>query len=263
MDRIPIRGTREWAVAEINCCTGCSHGCRYCYARYDAVERKKLLTDAEWSCCRVEPALLNTAHPLYSGQVMFPSRHDILPENLEACIALLRKLLDLGNRVLIVSKPHYSCIETLCRILVRYREQILFRFTITARDKQPLHFWEPNAPDFAERKASLAHVFAHGFRTSVSIEPMLDTEDVVAMVNELLPYASHSIWLGKMNKVRERVTIDCEEVALAVKAIEEGQADEKIWRIYRELCTTPQIRWKESIRQVVGLAEALEPGLDW
>jgi DNA repair photolyase len=23
-------GTREWAVKSVNCCSGCSHDCRYC-----------------------------------------------------------------------------------------------------------------------------------------------------------------------------------------------------------------------------------------
>lgn len=48
-----VRGTREWAVAEINCCNGCPHGCRYCYARFDLVERRRILTPEEWPLCRV------------------------------------------------------------------------------------------------------------------------------------------------------------------------------------------------------------------
>ena len=26
-------GTQEWSVKTVNCCTGCSHDCRYCYAK--------------------------------------------------------------------------------------------------------------------------------------------------------------------------------------------------------------------------------------
>ena len=30
-------GTQEWSVKTVNCCTGCSHDCRYCYAKGMAV----------------------------------------------------------------------------------------------------------------------------------------------------------------------------------------------------------------------------------
>ena len=104
-----------------------------------------------------------------------------------------------------VSKPHLRCIEELCRDLRPYRDRLLFRFTITARNAAILRFWEPQAPTYAERLACLELAFRQGFATSVSVEPMLDTADVVAMVDELQPFVTHSIWLGKMNRIAERV----------------------------------------------------------
>ena len=64
------------------------------------------------------------------------------------------------------------------------REQLLFRFTVGSAKDDVLSFWEPGAPTFAERMASLELAWAHGYQTSVSCEPMLDghIEDVVHRV---------------------------------------------------------------------------------
>jgi DNA repair photolyase len=258
----PVRGTREWAVANIDCCTGCSHDCLYCYARYDAVEKRQQMSVEEWRRCQIREADVELSRPLYAGQVMFPTTHDILPENLQACITVIRKLLDAGNQVLVVSKPHLECVRVLCRELAAYKEKVLFRFTLTARDPKLLSFWEPGAPAYNERRESLCHAFKLGFQTSVSVEPMLDTSDVVSMVRELLPCVSHSIWLGKMNRIEQRVRLESDEIRFHVERIRVGQTDAGIMTIYDELCHEPLVRWKESIKEVVGLELPDEPGKD-
>ena len=35
-------GTQEWSVKTVNCTTGCSHDCRYCYAKGMAVRFKQV-----------------------------------------------------------------------------------------------------------------------------------------------------------------------------------------------------------------------------
>lgn len=257
-----IRGTREWAVAEINCCIGCQHGCRYCYARYDAVERRKKVTADQWSSCQAVDEEVKRKHPLYPGQVMFPTAHDIVAENLEVCLTVLTSLLNAGNRVLVVSKPSIVCIKRICHDLRNFREQLLFRFTITARDRTLLDFWEPGAPGYKERMGCLEYAFDNGFATSVSVEPMLDTSDVVGMVHELLPYISHSIWLGKMNKIETRVHLDSPQVQLEVEKIRQGQLDVKLHYLYRQLGSICKVRWKESVKEVLGIRPPDEPGLD-
>lgn len=258
----PIRGTREWAVAAVDCCRGCPHDCRYCYARYDQVQKRGLLTAEEWRVCRVCTEDVGRDWPRYPGQVMFPTNHDILPENLEACTTVIGGLIAAGNRVLVVTKPHLACIKELCRVFIRQRGDLLFRFTITARDPALLAFWEPGAPGYDERKRSLELAHVAGFATSVSIEPMLDSKDVVAMVQELLPWVSHSIWLGSMNRIAERVTIDSTETEEQVQRIVAGQTEEKIRSIYRQLREEPLVRWKESIKSVLGLPLVRQAGED-
>lgn len=257
-----IRGTREWAVENIDCCTGCSHACRYCYAHYDAVRRKKMLTTEEWCRPRVRHADVHSAQPLYPGQVMFPTTHDIVPEILEDCLTVIRNLLVAGNRVLIVSKPHLECITRVCEEFSSQKEQILFRFTITARDEELLKFWEPGAPEYRERRDCLCYAWKKEFNTSVSVEPILDMPDVGAMVKELLGCVTHSIWLGKMNKIEKRVAPSTKEERMHVARILSNQADERILELYENFRDEPLVRWKESIKTVVGLKLQDEPGMD-
>ena len=81
-------GTQEWSVKTINCCTGCSHDCRYCYAKEMAI-RFKQLTASQWPLERIRTADVNKLQKKYDGQVMFPSSHDITPNNLDACLTVL------------------------------------------------------------------------------------------------------------------------------------------------------------------------------
>jgi len=91
----------------------------------------------------------------YEKRVMYPSSHDIRPEHLSENMEFLRHILEAGNEVLIVSKPHLVCIKAICKEFEKYKEKILFRFTIGSADDAVLKFWEPNAPGFMERLACL------------------------------------------------------------------------------------------------------------
>ena len=155
-------GTREWAPKNVNCCTGCSHDCRYCYARGMAVRFRQVKPE-EWKEERIRWKDVRKRYRHFEGTVMFPSSHDITPQNLVACLIVLRKLLRAGNKVLVVSKPHLECIRVICRVFEDYKDQILFRFTIGASDNEILSFWEPNAPRFKERLESLRYAFGKGF----------------------------------------------------------------------------------------------------
>lgn len=258
----PIQGTREWAVASIDCCLGCPNGCKYCYGRFDQTVRKKIVSVDAWSKTQVLEDELTKKHPHYPGQVMFPTNHDIVPENLDSCLVVLKNLLTANNQVLVVTKPVISCIETLCQELLSNKDNILFRFTITARDSKILSMWEPSASSYEERFESLEYGFSKGFQTSVSIEPMLDSSDVVGMVRELLPFVSHSVWIGKMNKIDERVESSSAQMIRAIINIKNGQTDEEIFKIYHELKNEPLVRWKESIKDIIGLTRATQPGQD-
>ena len=260
-----ISGTKEWAVANVNCVDGCSHNCRYCYARYMQCDRLKRIKAKDWPNEKIRTHDVDRPrNKLYPGTVMFPTTHDITEKTVKACLIVLWKLLVTGNRVLIVSKPHLPVIKMLCKELFLSRESVMFRFTIGSMDNKILKFWEPGAPTFEERRDALRIAFNRGFSTSVSVEPMLNSSDVVKMFHYLEPNISDSYWIGKMNKISQRVKYNPKDTdeRWMVRHVIEGQTDDCIRCIYQRLKDEPKVRWKESIKSIVGIPLATEAGTD-
>lgn len=266
-DKKTVSGTREWASSNANVMLGCKHDCRYCFARSSAARFGR--KDPElWPIEVVQSNLADRRFGKRKGTVMFPTTHDITPDNLEYTGAILHRLLEAGNDVLVVSKPHLSVITTLCKDLEAYKDQLLFRFSIGSVDNEVLTLWEPGAPDYEERRESLKHVFNAGFRTSVSMEPILDTTEshILQTFNDLESFVTDAIWLGKMNKAVERLKRngfgDNEPLMTAAAELVESQSDERITALYAKLKDEPKVKWKESIKKVVGIAVPTEAGLD-
>jgi hypothetical protein len=148
---------------------------------------------------------------------------------------------------------------------------IQFRFTIGCLDGELSKTWEPFAPSPVERVAALAHAYSEGFKTSVSMEPLLDVEHARTNVERLAPWVSGSIWLGKMRHVRRRAVrrtvgngVVCSRGVSPddISYIERWQTDGKIKEMYGWLMDHPLVRWKESIKKVVGLPLETEAGKD-
>jgi len=245
-------GTREWSEHSANLFTGCSHDCRYCYARAMALRFKRIARPEDWRTMKIRPKERDRIFKRRRGVTMFPTAHDITPETLDACTEHLKRLLAPGNNVLIVTKPHLFCVEHLRNVLSPWREQIEWRFTIGAMGTAILKYWEPGAPLFMERyQAALAALGWH-YPISFSIEPLLNIHHVVSLARDLVMIAEGGeVWIGKMNRVRRRVAIVTEEDERRVREIEDGQTDEKIMELVRALKDVPQVRWKDSIRAVV------------
>jgi DNA repair photolyase len=207
----------------------------------------------QWSTERIRQKDVTRKRPMYPGKVMFPSSHDITPTTLQACLVVLGKLLEARNKILIVSKPHLDCIKAIYQQFADYRELILFRFTIGSCDDTVLSFWEPGAPTCSERIASLQYAFENGFQTSVSVEPMLDSANIDRLIAEVLPFVTETIWIGKMNHLRRFAKNADPQLLSAIQHVEAGQTDDIIRAIYHRHKMNPNIRWKASIKKVVGL----------
>lgn len=242
-------GTREWSDDSVNIQRGCEHDCRYCYARYAAVTWYKRCTREQWR----EPVINNKKVDCHYGKrkgvVMFPTTHDITPRNISEYLCVLRKLLDAGNQVLIVSKPHWSCIASICDHYYQYWGQIEFRFTIGSANDEVLRFWEPGAPGFAERLACLEYAHRCGYKTSVSCEPYLDG-CVATTMEKVTPYLAGSFWIGTLREFDKRV--DRTNGEARIRLLKAAQTDDAVKALYAQLKDHPLVRWKDSIREIIG-----------
>ena len=169
----------------------------------------KRSTPQDWKNEKLRPNILQKVFHKRDGRIFFPSSHDITPAHLSKCLTFLKNILSPGNEVLIVTKPHLDCVKAICGEFAGYKDKILFRFTIGSSDSNTLKFWEPNAPDFAERLESLKFAFSEGYQTSVSSEPMLD-DNIGDVISKVSPFVTDSIWLGKMNHLRSRLALNGE-----------------------------------------------------
>jgi len=247
-------GTREWAKVNVNIQRCCEHNCRYCYARANALRFKQIASAADWSTPIINQQAVDQHYGKYPGVVMFPSTHDITPGNISECLCVILKLLDAGNQLLIVSKPHMDCIELICERLVDYKEQVEFRFTIGSTRDDVLAFWEPGAPKFEERLTCLKYAHYRNYRTSVSAEPYLDA-GVEYLYTRCFPFVTESFWIGTLRQFKRRVDktkISVDQVYDYVGPLFECQSRNAVLRLYEKLNGRPLIKWKDSIREIVG-----------
>ena len=258
-----VFGTYEWAAKTVNIINGCAHNCKYCYAKAMAVRFKRKTID-NWQIEDVNLKQLKMERKKTDGLVMFPSTHDITLANIKYSIELLKNLIEAGNQVLIVTKPHLEVVKQICEKFQSHKENILFRFTIGSTDSKVLTFWEIDAPDYDERKSCLEYAFNLGFSTSVSCEPMLDT-NTYQLVKELMPFITDAIWIGKPNMLLSRLKFNGENDVQTInraKELIELQSDEYIKSLYEMFKDSKKVKWKDSIKKIVGIEVATTRGLD-
>lgn len=192
------KGTKEWAIKNINFSKGCSNACRYCYARRMANRFGwKLWND--WPNMENKDKIALKKFQKSTGTIMIPSSHDITPKNVHIAKKVIKNLLVAGNNILIVSKPNLEVIRELSDYISKFKDQVLWRFTIGTLNDDKREFWEPGAPSIQERLTVLKEMSTSCWSTSVSIEPFLDNkvDDLIKVIN---PFVSDTIWIGPMNK---------------------------------------------------------------
>lgn len=244
-------GVGEWADYTCNIGSGCSHGCRYCYAEKMAVRYKRIADSVAWQEENLRE-VSTAGGKKYESTIMFPTTHDITPAYLPAYRVHLYNLLEAGNKVLVVSKPHLESIRAICSEFSAFKDQMMFRFTIGGLDDEVMRHWEPGAPSFDERLQCLKHAFEQGYTTSVSAEPMLGgREEAVKLYYLLEPYIAKEIWFGKMNNVGGfRTSMDL-DVARHAKVLLELQSNDEIMELASSLNGLPKVQWKDSIKAII------------
>lgn len=216
--------------------------------------RFKRNTPDDWKNEVVRTQELTKQIPKYKGTVMFPSSHDITPEHLTESITMLNNILKSGNQVLIVSKPNLECIQKICETFTDYKEKILFRFTIGSTDSTVLKYWETNSTSFQERLECLKLSYSMGYQTSVSCEPLLD-KNVDDLINQLSPFITETIWIGKPNQLLYRTKLNGFGDTETIQKCKEWETwitdPDFLLTMYHNYKNNPMIRWKHSIYEEI------------
>jgi DNA repair photolyase len=247
-------GTKEWAAKNVNWCKGCIHNCRYCYAMKNALRFNRIEKREDWANFEVNKSVLTKTFRKTDKSFMMPSSHDIFPEILKESIIVLENVLKSGNNVLIVTKPHMECIATIIENLDKYKSQMEFRFTIGHFSNADLRFWEPGAPIFKERISCLKHANESGYKTSVSMEPLLTTEPM--KIIEKVEKFCNEIWIGKMNHMLSELNdpLDEEKPYFGIIKLIDKNIDLITLDIIKECKNRgiyEKIRWKDSMKQTL------------
>lgn len=253
ISKIPSKeGAGEWAEYRCNFGQGCSHGCLYCYAENMAVVRFGRVESSEaWRDEVIKEMKTNNCKK-YDGSIMFPTSHDISTTYLSVYRCHLFNILNAGNSVVIVSKPHRECIEAICREFSLFRDKMLFRFTIGGLNDEVMRHWEPGAPTLPERLDCLRYAFENGYNTSVSAEPMLcGREEAEKLYYTVVPYVTKDIWFGKMKYIGGLKNNLNPVIADQAKAILESQSTDEILRLVDALKDLPKVAWKDSIKELM------------
>jgi DNA repair photolyase len=120
-------------------------------------------------------------------------------------------------------------------------------------DDKVLSFWEPGATGYKERKKCLKYAFNYGFKTSVSMEPMLDIGNIDKIIKDVDPFVNEDIWLGPMGHLK-RISKYADDSALKkIEEIAAGQTAESLRPIYERYKDNPKIKFKNTFMKVIGL----------
>jgi DNA repair photolyase len=241
-------GAREWSEVSKNCIKGCSNDCKYCYGKKWA-NRWGRIPKENWHAMEYNPNSVKYIKK-ERGKIMFPTTHDLHIEHAGWWMPFLTGLLEKGNDVLIVSKPRVNAINLICQSFQKNKKQIEFRFTIGTDDDVTRKFWEPNAPPIQERIQALKLAYDAGYKTSVSMEPVL-THTPENLIKKISPYVTDTIWIGKMNYLSDKwFNENTIKWYYEMKSI---NSYDNMKKVYENNKGNPKIRWKDSVRKLLTL----------
>ena len=87
------------------------------------------------------------------------------------------------------------------------------------------------------------------------------------MIDRVSPFVTDSIWLGKMNQLRGRLALNGvnDPVTITMQRVDQlkkWQSVGNIKQLYSRYKDNPLIKWKDSIKKVLGINIPIVSGLD-
>jgi DNA repair photolyase len=194
----PRGRAREYSALAVNLYSGCSHGCKYCYApdcmRRDRNEfydkqsgRADILNKIQYDC----KILAGTKERVLLCFTCDPYQHLDVTEQLTRKTLWMFKLHNIPFQVLTKGGHRAE------RDFDLYTEKDAFATTLTVMNDEKSLYYEPEAALPAERIETIKKAKQKGIETWVSFEPVLNDEEVFKLLDETHEYVD----LYKVGKV--------------------------------------------------------------
>ena len=195
----------EWAC---NFFTGCSNNCSYCFCKRgvfshvwtDTPKLKKCFRDFDHAISIFEKEMMANIDELRKTGIFFSFTTDpMLPgKTLELTLRAAELALKNDVPVQILTKcadwwDTDVWLETAKSVFIDYTDKIAIGFTLTGHDEL-----EPGASFNDERISTMSLCNAFGFHTFASIEPIVNLESSVRVMEKALPYC-HLFKIGLMS----------------------------------------------------------------
>jgi DNA repair photolyase len=189
----------------LNCYTGCTHRCVYCYARFmqrfhPHDEPWGAFVDVKVNAVETLKRQLRRAAP---GEVFMSSACDGW-QPIEAEYGLTRRCCEL-------LLEHGFQLHVLTKSALVLRDFDLFQgrpvqvgVTLTTLDERLRQLWEPDAVSVAERTAVIEAAHRAGLKTSIMFGPLLpflsdDQESLDALMRHAARLKVGAVWVDAMN----------------------------------------------------------------
>lgn len=193
----------EYSYWACNFYTGCSNNCSYCYCKRgvlssvwsDKPQLKKCFMDEEHALKVFEKELKANLPELQEhGLFLSFSTDPCLQETIKLTDQAMSICLFYGVPVKILTKRAdwiegyvvrngNAFIDFPMYFKEHYRKNIAFGFTLTGHDEL-----EPNASTNAERIEAMKKLHEAGFKTFASIEPIIDFESSLDMIEKIVGF---------------------------------------------------------------------------
>jgi len=91
------------------------------------------------------------------------------------------------------------------------------------------------------------------------MEPCLDWINVIENFNIMEKYVTHSIWIGTMNFIDQRVEVKTEKDKQMIENIKKSMNQENFQKTFENLKNNPKVKWKETLKKILNLPESTTP----
>lgn len=199
----PKGSALEYAPLALNIYRGCTHGCKYCYApqscrmsqsgyfagpnpKRDVIERVKKDAASMADCGDQREILIS-----FIGDPYQPAEKD-----LELTRGVIEVLIEHGLTFTVLTKGADLAMRDFD--LLEGYPGASFGATLTLHKPKSLVEWEPDADGYFLRRRALTVANDLGIHTWASIEPVIDPEQAIEIVEDTLTFVDH-YKIGKIN----------------------------------------------------------------